>query len=170
EPAAAPTAQPPAALDETCRQLVRVLQESLPPVSEPFDEIGKALGWPGQQVLDQIAAWQSQGVIRRLGAVVDHRRLGFKANGMAVLRVPPEQVDAIGHRVARRQEVSHCYRRPPLPGFDYTLYAMVHGRGEDEVRSVLADILKDVGYWPHQVLFSTREFKKVSMRYFLASP
>ncbi|MCE5280144.1 MAG: radical SAM protein [Planctomycetaceae bacterium] len=166
-PAPAPPAAAPAALDEPRRRLVRLLQESLPMTAEPFAHLAEAMGWPVQQVLEQIAAWRRQGVIRRFGAVVDHRRLGFNANAMAVLRVPPEQIDSLACRIARRQEVSHCYRRPPLPGFDYSLYAMVHGRCEDDVRRVVGEILKDVGDWPHEVLFSARQFKKVSMRYFL---
>jgi len=158
---------PPAPLDDQQKQLVRILQESLAVTPEPFDAVAEELGWPVQRVLEQIEAWRDSGVIRRFGAVIDHHRLGFAANGMAVFRIPDARIDQAGRVAAGRPEVSHCYRRPPLEGFDYNLYAMVHGHSPDEVRAIVAQLVEDLCPADHRILFSTTEYKKVSMKYFV---
>ena len=157
----------PVKLSEDQKALVRLLQESIPLVDEPFAAIGGQIGWPAEQVIKQIDNWRANGVIRRFGVVVIHQRLGFSANGMAVFRIRDDQIDRLGEQLAKRPEISHCYHRPPLEGFDFTLYAMVHGQSESQVHSIVADILCEIGPHEHAVLFSTAEYKKTSAKYFL---
>jgi DNA-binding Lrp family transcriptional regulator len=157
----------PKPLSEEQRRLVRLIQEGIPAVREPFFDAAALLRWPVRRVVEQIREWLAVGVIRRFGAVVRHRELGFSANGMAVFRVTEIAVDAAGRRLAEHPQVSHCYRRPPLEGFTYNLYAMVHGRTEDEVRKTVAEMAGEAGLAEYDVLFSVTEFKKASMRYFV---
>jgi DNA-binding Lrp family transcriptional regulator len=157
----------PRPLDEKQKELVRLLQDGLAVEREPFAAMAARLGWPPSRVVRQIREWLDSGVIRRFGAVVRHKELGFVANGMAAFRVSPEAVDDAGRRLARRAEVSHCYRRPPLPDFPYSLFAMVHGQSEDEVRQTVAVMAREIGVADYAVLFSVTEFKKASMRYFV---
>ena len=166
----APALQPdvePVQLSEDQKELVRLLQDDLPPVAEPFSPVADKLGWSVADVVAQVAKWLDQGVIRRFGAVVHHRRLGFDANGMAVFRVPDDLIDDAGRRLARRSEISHCYQRPPLPNFPYNLFAMVHGQSETQVRHLVQRLSAELHLPEYDVLFSTAEFKKVSMRYFV---
>ena len=164
---ATPVASGPAEpLSEQQKQLVRLLQEDLPDTLRPFDEPARQLGWPLDRVLEQIDSWRARGVIRRFGAVVHHRRLGFDANGMAAFDVPPDRIDEAGRRLAERPEISHCYRRPALEDFPYNLFAMIHGRSVDEVRAVATQAAEEQGLPNFDVLFSTAEYKKESMRYF----
>ena len=149
------------------KELVRLLQEDLPLEAEPFATLGRQMGWPHRKVIRQVQDWLERGVIRRFGAVVRHRRLGFVGNGMAAFRVSPVRVDAVGRSLAQYGEISHCYRRPPVPGWDYDLFAMVHGRSEDEVREFVARIALEHELPDHAILFSTTEYKKTSMKYFL---
>jgi DNA-binding Lrp family transcriptional regulator len=153
-------------LTDDQKRLVRLLQEDLPQGPQPFDLLADELHQPTQGVLDQIAQWIEQGVIRRFGAVVNHRRLGFVANGMAVFQVGADRIDAAGRTLAQRPEVSHCYRRPPLPDFDFILFAMVHGHSEPEVRAIVDRAAAELNIQRYDVLFSTAEYKKVSMKYF----
>lgn len=166
---AAPVAQPSeiVSLTDEQKQLVRLLQESIPMADEPYAALAEELGWSADRVIEQIADWRSAGVVRRFGAVVDHHRLGFAANGMAVFRVPDDEIDGVGERLAEWAEISHCYHRPPLDGFDYNLYAMVHGQTPEQVQEIVADITSQIGPYEHTVLFSTTEYKKVSMKYFV---
>ena len=129
--------------------------------------LAERLAWPLERVLRQLADWRQAGVLRRIGAAVRHRELGFAANGMAVFDVSDDHVDAAGRLLAQRAEVSHCYRRPRLGDFPYNLYAMVHARTEPQVRAVVAGALRQIGPCPHEILFSTRQYKKTSMRYFV---
>ncbi|HUU09122.1 MAG TPA: AsnC family transcriptional regulator [Phycisphaerae bacterium] len=154
-------------LSDDEKRLVRLLQDGLPVAREPLAGVAEQMGWPEVRVVDQVRAWLATGVIRRFGAVVRHQALGFAANGMAVFHVPAETVDAAGRQLAAYPQVSHCYRRPPLPGFPYNLYAMVHGRSAAEVRCVVDGMARDAALPDYDLLFSTREFKKVSMRYFV---
>ncbi len=166
-PPPVPSTSPPVELNESQKQLVRILQESLPVTAAPLADAAEQLKWSPEQVARQIEKWRATGVIRRFGAVVRHRRLGFGANGMAAFRVPAERIDHAGARLAEQAEISHCYRRSPLPGFNYNLYAMIHGRSAESVRRLAADIAADLHLPNYEVLFSTTEFKKASMRYFV---
>jgi DNA-binding Lrp family transcriptional regulator len=156
-----------ASLTEEQKELVRLIQDGLAVEREPLATAAARLGWPTKRVVEQIREWMASGVIRRFGTVVRHHKLGYSANGMAVFRVPPEGIDEAGRRLAKHKEVSHCYRRPPLPDFAYNLFAMIHGRSEEAVRQLAALMAGEAGAEVHDVLFSLAEFKKVSMRYFV---
>jgi len=157
---------PPVRLTKGEKELVRALQVGLAVAAEPFAPAAERVGRPVEEVLRQIEAWLDSGVVRRFGAIADHRQLGFRANGMAVFNIPPERIDAAGRRLAERPEITHCYRRPPLPDFPYTLYAMVHGRTEDEVRALVSGMAEEHNLTDYDVLFSVTEFKKAPMQYF----
>jgi radical SAM protein with 4Fe4S-binding SPASM domain len=170
-PPQAPRASRPAVtLDDRQRQIVRALQESLPMVEEPFEAVAGQLGRPLQSVLDQANEWIASGVIRRVGAVLAHRRIQFTANGMAVFAVPPERIDEVGLRMARESRISHCYRRPELADWPYNLFAMVHGRAEAQVREFVEGLAGELGLERYDILFSTQEYKKESMRFFVEVP
>lgn len=165
--APAPGRGRPAELDESQRRLVRLLQDDLPLVDEPFAPVAGRLGWSVDEVVGQVRTWLAEGVIRRFGAIVRHHRLGFIANGMAVFAVAPDRIDEAGRRLAACPEISHCYRRPALEGWPYELFAMVHGSSEDAVRRQVAALAAEVRATESDVLFSVREFKKTSAQYFL---
>ena len=170
KPAARPTrpAVPAGPLTEEEKLLVRLLQGGLPLEREPFAPAAARLGWPVDRIVEQIRSWLASGIIRRFGAVVEHRSLGFRANGMAVFRAAAARADEIGRSLAAEPAVSHCYRRPALPDFPYNLYAMVHGRSEEEVRSVVRRMAEAAGVAEYEVLFSVTEFKKSPPAYFSA--
>jgi DNA-binding Lrp family transcriptional regulator len=121
-----------------------------------------------ERIVEQIRSWLASGIIRRFGAVVEHRSLGFRANGMAVFRAAAARADEIGRSLAAEPAVSHCYRRPALPDFPYNLYARVHGRSEEEVRDIVRRMAEAAGVAEYEVLFSVTEFKKSPPAYFSA--
>lgn len=153
-------------LDERGKQLVRLLQGDLPAGARPLEQLLAGAAWSPKQAVRQIDEWLASGVIRRFGAVVNHRHLGYLANGMAVFAAPAERIDEIGGRLAACHTVSHCYRRPPLPDLPYNLYAMFHGRSRHEVHSEVARLAGELNLNDYVVLFSAAEYKKTSMAYF----
>ena len=155
-----------APLTEAQKTLIRAVQDGLPVEAEPFAPVAETTGWTVAAILDQIRAWLDAGVVRRFGAVVRHRAAGVRANAMAVFQVSASQVDAAGRTLAAHPDVTHCYRRPPRPDFPYTLYAMVHGTSEEAVRRRVDAMAGQVDADAWAALFSVREFKKTSMRYF----
>jgi len=102
---------------------------------------------------------------------VRHRKLGFAANSMTVWDIPDEFADAAGLIMAEDPRVSHCYRRIRKPSWHANEYAMIHGKTEDECRFCAEDLRRrleaaGIPAGNPRLLFSSREFKKRSMRYF----
>lgn len=147
------------------RALVAILEGDLPCVSRPFQALAERAGdrqITEQTLLDTLRRWLDDGVIRRYGALVAHRALGYQANAMIVWRAPEERIEEIGQALAGRREVSHCYQRPTFEGFGYNLYAMVHGRSREECEDIARRLSAEVGLDEYRILFTTREFKKTS--------
>jgi len=154
-------------LDDTDRALVRATQAGLPLVPRPYHAIAERLGLDVEDVKRRLSAMLAGGVIRRIGVVPNHYRLGYAANGMTVWNVADDQVDALGEEVGRLAFVSHCYRRPRhLPEWPYNLFAMVHGRSREEVTGMVAEIAGPLGAAcrAHDVLYSTQILKKTGLR------
>ena len=154
-------------LDELDRRIIRATQSGLPLVRRPYEAVGAALGIDGEQVRERLQAMLAEGLIRRIGAVPNHYRLGFTANGMSVWDVSDERVDELGERIGQLPFVSHCYRRPRRPPvWNYNLFAMLHGRSRDEVEAQarrVAALLGDACR-SHDILYSTAILKKTGLR------
>ena len=147
--------------------LVRALQDDIPISPRPFAEIGEAVGMTEQEVLDKVREWSEEGTIRRFGAMVRHQRLGYKANAMSAWDVPDERADEVGEILSQAAEVSHCYQRPRAEGWSFNLFAMIHGATEEECHQVAAALARRVDIKDYSLLFSSKEFKKISMKYFI---
>ena len=107
--------------------------------------------------------------MRRFAAVLNHRKAGFGANGMAVWKVPEEELDDMGPRMAAFSAVSHCYKRPTYPDWPYSIFTMVHARSKEACEEAIAAIAEDTGIADpdrRAVLYSTLEFKKIRLMYF----
>ena len=155
-------------IDEDLRErIIRETQSGLPLVSRPYAEIANRLDCTEQMVIDAMQSMLAAGKIRRIGAVPNHYRLGYVANGMSVWNVDDEQITTVGTQIGALDMVSHCYQRPRcLPDWPYNLFAMVHGKTRDEVRvkvETIADLLGSNAR-SYDVLFSTRILKKTGMR------
>ncbi|MBL8334972.1 MAG: AsnC family transcriptional regulator [Rubrivivax sp.] len=154
-------------LDDFDRALIRATQGGLPLVPRPFDAVGEQLGVSGDRVRERLAQMLQQGLVRRIGAVPNHYRLGFTANGMTVWDVDDERVDALGAAVGALPGVSHCYRRPRrLPQWRFNLFAMLHGRsrGEVEAQRLQVRALLGAACRADDVLYSTAILKKTGLR------
>ncbi|MEJ6007121.1 Lrp/AsnC family transcriptional regulator [Paucibacter sp. AS339] len=155
------------ALNPFERQLVAATQAGLPLVREPFEALGAVLGASEAEVLAELGRMKSEGLIRRIGAVPNHYRLGYLANGMTVWDVSDAEVDALGERIGTLPFVSHCYRRPRrLPQWRYNLFAMVHGHARDEVEAQAEQIRTLLGpaCQASEILYSSAILKKTGLR------
>jgi DNA-binding Lrp family transcriptional regulator len=148
--------------------LIGAIQQGLPLVSRPFAEIGEGIGLTESEVIAGLAHLQEQGVIKRIGVVVRHHELGYRANAMVVWDIPDDLVSALGHCIGKFDFVTLCYQRPRrLPAWRYNLFCMIHGRDRDEVLNLVDQLkiqcgLQDIA---HEVLFSQRRFKQCGARY-----
>ncbi len=154
------------ALTEGDMAAVRALQQDLPVVSHPFRYLAADAGMEEGDLLDHARAFIEQGRMRRFAAVLHHRRAGFAANAMGVWSVPDERIAEVGEKMASFKAVSHCYHRPSYPDWPYNLFTMIHGKSAEECEEVAAAISTETGITGYMMLYSTREFKKVRVRYF----
>lgn len=154
-------------LDNIDRQIIQATQTGFPLNSKPYHTIAEQLNLTPNEVMLRFQKMLESGIIRRIGAIPNHYKLGFTANGMSVWNVPDEVVDEYGRKIGELAFVSHCYRRPRhLPLWHYNLFAMVHGKSKQEVEEKVEQIASLLGEnnLDHQILYSTKILKKTGLR------
>lgn len=154
-------------LDGTDRAILKILQDGIALVPKPYHAAAAELGLEAAEVMARVKQMQAAGVIRRLGAVPNHYKLGVRSNGMTVWDVDDEMIGQAGRDVGALPFVSHCYHRPRhLPDWPYNLFAMVHGRNRAETEAQAQDIARVLGTRAggHEILYSTRILKKTGLR------
>jgi DNA-binding Lrp family transcriptional regulator len=156
----------PQPYDELDIAVIRALQGDMPVVEEPYAPAAAALGMAQERLLDHLAGMQERGLLRRVAAILYHRRAGFSANGMGVWKVPDEQIFDIGCRMASVRGISHCYQRPTYEDWPYSVFTMAHGRSKQECDAVLDAIAEQTGIHERATLYSSTEFKKIRLLYF----
>jgi siroheme decarboxylase len=163
---AAPIDLDPQPYDELDIAVIRALQGDMAVVEEPYAAAASEIGLSQQRFLDHLAAMQERGLLRRVAAILFHRRAGFSANGMGVWQVPDEQIFEIGCRMAAVRGISHCYQRPTYEDWPYSVFTMAHGRSKEECDAVLDSIAEQTGIDERATLYSSTEFKKIRLLYF----
>ncbi len=164
--AAAPAEIEPQPYDEFDRAVIRALQGDMPVISEPYAPAAAALGIGQERLLEHLRGMQERRLLRRVAAILFHRRAGFSANGMGVWKVPDERIMELGMRMASFRGISHCYQRPTYPDWPYSVFTMAHGRSKEECDAILDSIAADTGIGERATLYSSTEFKKIRLLYF----
>ena len=126
----------------------------------------RELGIPVDRLLEHMSGMQERRLLRRVAAILFHRRAGFSANGMGVWKVPDEQILDIGKRMAAFRGISHCYQRPTYRDWPYSVFTMAHGRSKEECDAILDSIAEHTGIADRATLYSSTEFKKIRLLYF----
>jgi DNA-binding Lrp family transcriptional regulator len=149
-------------------EFVRIMQRDLPITPTPFVDYAKELGMTLAELQTIHRLFLDSGKMRRFAAVLHHRSAGFSANAMGVWAVPgnDDEIDRVGTLMAGFRAVSHCYRRPSYPDWPYNIFTMVHGKSQEECEQTLATIAGKTAIQDHGALYSSKEYKKVRVRYF----
>ena len=148
-------------------EFIRATQGDFDDVPEPFEPVGRALGCDVATVLERAGRLAERGFLRRFAAILNHRQAGFRANGMAVWQVPAERIPEVGRVVAGYRNVSHCYERPTYPDWPYSVFSMIHHQKVAGVEETALAISRELGITDYQVLYSTTEYKKIRLPYFI---
>jgi DNA-binding Lrp family transcriptional regulator len=156
----------PQPYDEFDRAVIRATQGDLPVTAEPFGPAAAELGIPQEDLLAHLEAMQGRRLLRRVAAILFHRRAGFSANGMGVWKVPDERILEVGMQMARFRGISHCYQRPTYADWPYSVFTMAHGRSKEECDAILDSIAEQTGIAGRSTLYSSTEFKKIRLLYF----
>jgi DNA-binding Lrp family transcriptional regulator len=146
--------------------VIRATQGPMEVVPEPFAAPAAELGVSQEELFEQLESMRERRALRRVAAILFHRRAGFSANGMGVWNVPEERILELGPRMASFRGISHCYQRPTYADWPYSVFTMAHGRSKEECDAILDSIAEDTGIDERRTLYSSTEFKKVRLRYF----
>ena len=152
--------------DELDVAVIRATQGDMPVVTEPYAPAAAQLGIAQSELLAHMAGMKERGILRRVAAILYHRRAGFSANGMGVWKVPDELIAEYGPRMASFRGISHCYQRPTYEDWPYSVFTMAHGRSKEECDAILDAIAGEFQISERATLYSSTEFKKIRLLYF----
>lgn len=155
------------AMTELDKRIVRALQGEFPLVADPYQVLADQVGISKETFLARVKILEEHKIIRKMGAVLRHREVGFRANVLVAWVVPAAKLDEIARQMAESPSVSHCYDRNTAPDWPYNLYTMVHGRSREECEEIVAELGRQCGIDKHVMLYSKKEWKKTSMKYFM---
>jgi DNA-binding Lrp family transcriptional regulator len=161
-----PAEMDPQPYDEFDRAVIRALQGDMPVIPEPYAPAASELGIPQERLLAHLEGMKERKLLRRVAAILFHRRAGFSANGMGVWRVPEGEELSYGKRMAAFRGISHCYQRPTYADWPYSVFTMAHGRSKEECDAILDAIAAETGVEDRATLYSSTEFKKIRLLYF----
>ncbi len=151
-------------LSEFEKELLSKTQDGVPLVKEPYKEIANELDVSAKDVIETYKKLLKENKIRKFGASINHRKIGFSANAMIVWDIPDEELQEIANKINSFDYVSHCYERPRKSDWDYNLFTMIHGETKDECEEMAEEISSEVGINKYELLYSTREFKKSGVK------
>ena len=148
--------------------VIRALQGPMDPVERPYDAAAAEVGVPVAELLAHLEGMVDRKILRRVAAILYHRRAGFSANGMGVWKVPEDKIVEVGARMASVRGISHCYERPTYEDWPYSVFTMAHGRSKEECDAILQSIADEHGLHggDRATLYSSTEFKKIRLHYF----
>jgi DNA-binding Lrp family transcriptional regulator len=166
--AAPPRELEPQPYDADDIALIKALQGPMEAVARPYDAAAGELGISTEELLDRLRTMVDRKILRRVAAILYHRRAGFSANGMGVWKVPEDQIMEVGGRMASFRGISHCYERPTYEDWPYSVFTMAHGRSKEECDAVLDAIAEEcgMGHDDRATLYSSTEYKKIRLHYF----
>ena len=152
---------------EEDKEFIRELQKDLEITDKPFLKAAQKLGMSEDQIFEKLKHYEEIGVMRRYAAILRHRDVGFVANGMIVWKVPEQRIIEVGEKLGAFPQVSHCYQRPVYPDWPYNVFSMIHCKSQEEASDMAKEIQNQINVDEYKILFSSKEFKKTRVEYFV---
>ena len=147
------------------QKILTAIQHGLPKSQSPFKDTAEKIGIETEQLLTILKDWKKQGKIRRIGAIVNHVKVGLGGGAMVIWQVEPARTEEVGKVLAGFEEVSHAYERRTYENWPYSLYTMVHGKTEDDVQKIVQRMSEACGISNYRILVTEKELKKVPPTY-----
>jgi len=152
---------------EQDKNFIRELQKDMEIIDEPFVKAAKNLGITENELFEKMKHYEDNGIMRRFAAILRHRQVGFTANGMIVWKVPKDRISEVGEKLGAFPQISHCYERPTYSDWPYNVFSMIHCKTHDEANEMTKTIQEQIHVDDYRILFSSREFKKTRVEYFV---
>ena len=153
-------------MDELDKKIIKAVQDEFPLVAEPYKVLAEQIGMSEDELIERLKRYKRAGKIRKMGAVLKHREVGFAANSLCAWAVPKERLEEVATRMAMNPAVSHCYDRNTMPDWPYNVYTMIHAHSREECEKIANQIALEVNVMEKVMMYTVKEWKKTSMRYF----
>lgn len=150
---------------EAVNKIIKELQGDLPVVPRPYSVVAEKTGLVEEEVIATIAELQEQGLLRRVGAVLRHQKVGYDANAMVAWKLPEAESNRVGRLMAASSRVSHCYWRETPAEWPFNLFTMIHARNREELQALIQELSHVTGVSEYKVIESVLELKKTSVQY-----
>jgi len=147
-------------MDALDKKIIQAMQDEFPVVEKPYEEIAGRIGITEVELLDRLKMFKHDGQIRKMGAVLRHREVGFSSNVLCAWAVPAEQIELVAEQMSESTAVSHCYDRNTMPDWPYSVYTMIHGHSREECNAIAEQLAEKTHIVDRVMLFSVKEWKK----------
>jgi len=145
-------------LNDNQKLILSKLQKPIEITEKPFDFLAE------ETAIDDCLKITMQlidnGVIKRIAAVLNYRKLGFTANTLFVCKAENKRIVEIGRSLAQLPTVSHCYQRQTFENWPYNLFAMMHSRNMTEIQNQINNFTTTHNITSFEQLSTTKELKK----------
>ncbi len=153
-------------MEQIDKKIIGKMQKNIPISKRPYKIIADELGILETELINRLKKMEREGKLRRVGAILKHRKAGFEANAMIAWKVPENKVDEVGEIMAGFKEASHVYLRPTYPEWPYNMFTMIHSIAKEECENTIKAMAFASGIKEYKYLYSIKEYKKTSMEYF----
>lgn len=147
-------------ISELDRKIIQALQHGFPLVSEPYAELATRAGVDEALLLERLSVMKKSGMLRKMGAVIQHRIAGFHGNALCCWQVAEDRMDAVAAQLMDNPTISHVYARAAQPGWPYNLYTVFHSSDRPGCVRLIDAVAKDIGLSEYRILFSIKNWKR----------
>lgn len=141
-------------------EIIEALNRGLPTGERPFLNLAARLEISEEELCQRIALLKENGVIEKFRFVLNHQKIGIRANAMVVWDVGGERIDEAGEWFATKPFISHCYRRVRHDEFPYDIYTMIHGNNQEALDGLIQELARDIAPRAFLKLSTKRELTK----------
>ena len=153
-------------VDELDKKIIKAFETDIPLTLNPYQKIASELNIERAELLKRLQKLKERNILKRVSAILHHRDSGYQANGMFVCHFSKKEIDEAGREISELEAVSHCYQRKTYQNWPYNFYAMMHGKNKEELEKMIEELVEEYKIEDYQILYSTEELKKTSMKYF----
>jgi siroheme decarboxylase len=142
------------------QQIIRRVQGEFPLAPAPYRLMAEEIGISETELLERLRRMKAVGILRKMGAVLQHRRAGFHGNALCCWKISAESMNRVTTRMVDCTYISHVYLRRPHEKWPYNLYTVFHSHTREECLDRVKAMAKEIGVTEYRVLFSRKNWKR----------
>jgi DNA-binding Lrp family transcriptional regulator len=127
-------------MDSIDKTILNIIQKDFPVVEEPFKAVAAKAGVSEDEALQRIKKLREEGIIRRIGAIFDSKKMGY-ASTLCAAKVPKDKLKKFVAAVNSYAGVTHNYRR----SHEYNVWFTFIASDEETLKKSLGEIRDKTG-------------------------